>query len=263
LYHTELSLHRTSWYPRKGCAQLPRLLEVSQDITNTKDLRIRNKRQGMRLILFILGISLTHLVNSAGIDTQGPTNLADECSSHKVCRNDQFCRRILRLSEPNGVILPFTSCKPCSQCTCHDYAVDGACPPNCGVPAQEVLQLSGVWYGSTSNGCLQIWTFNDLGFTSVMQPDILTSTGHYASTASSPTVEAGHKNACAKSKALTGAKAHGWFTLDTSVYPARLTATYLDYKGPVDFAPLVRRASVLTACPEVRMCACIQRLYLV
>jgi hypothetical protein len=182
--------------------------------------------------------------NGMDIDkTQEPSPM-DECSSHTMCNNDQFCRRILHLSEPDGVILPFTSCNPCSECSCHDYAIDGACPAHCGIPAQEVLQLAGTWYGA-SEGCLQVWTFNDFDFAAMIQPALVT--GHHDA---SPTLQAGHASACAKTLAITGGKTRGWFRLDTTAYPARLTATYQDFDGPTD-TPLVRKASLLTACPEV------------
>ncbi len=195
----------------------------------------------MRVLVLLLSITLTC---SLGEDRTTPRSLGSECSSHSACGGEKFCSSAFGVSE--GVILPFSSCKPCAQCTCHAYGIDGTCPAHCGSPAHEELQLQGVWHASsTSVGCLEVWSFNDFSFTSMVFPQYLTDPSKISDTWNS---------SCANST-LYGGRKQGSYTFDTAVYPARLTLEYQDAKSqadPKDKLPaLIRRASVLTACPEV------------
>jgi hypothetical protein len=129
--------------------------------------------------------------------------------------------------------------------------MDGFCPARCGTPQQEVVQIKGVWYGTSEDTkeCLHIWTFDDLGFTSLVQ---ITK---FANPSTDERDGEGGALACPSAPAY-GGRRYGSFNLDTSSYPAKLTLVYDDdlhtkAEGP-GIITHTRRAAVYSNCPQVR-----------
>jgi hypothetical protein len=172
-----------------------------------------------------------------------PKNLASECVSHEECGPQDFCRRFFHLRESDGVVLPFTKCSSCLECSCHSYAIDGRCPTRCGIAAQEVAQLKGVWFGTAkqTSECLEVWSFDDLAFTSLIQMN------NFSNAQAS---DQQGSLACPKSP-VYGGRRYGTFSLDTSSYPARLTLTYDDRHTNGSSTENIRTATVHSICPEV------------
>jgi hypothetical protein len=194
--------------------------------------------RSMRLALFLAGFTVLW---AAGDDWSPPSNLAAECAAHADCGATQFCRRFYHLRESDGVTLPFSRCTPCSECTCHTYANDGFCPIKCGTPAQETTQLKGVLYGTSEHTreCMEVWTFDDLAFTSLIQITNFSNTSFFNQR---------RTVACPKA-AEFGGRRYGTFKLDTSSYPAKLVITY-DDRGNKPGGPVqTRTASVFSNCP--------------
>jgi hypothetical protein len=122
------------------------------------------KAHAIQLSILIAGLLSYHGIVQVA---QAANAVGSSCLAHSDCNDARlFCKFEWCGNTTEGVPLSCGACASCKECTCHNYAIDEACPVACMASFTTsggwIKTLSGTFFAE-DGACRILWTFE--GFT--------------------------------------------------------------------------------------------------